>query len=174
MNSPAFFTVFCAIIVKDKFKGGSSMKKILLIVMMLVMCVSSACFASDGSVLDAEAKMVDQFLAKMVDQFLNASSYKNVSSILSDDMKANFDETKFNEYKASITKDLGAFKEKQLVNVIKRPGVDRLVYGAGFDGGKVMMVIADFAVNNEKPLLLNIAIVPPQPPQDQAQADQNK
>lgn len=55
MNSPAFFTVFCAIIVKDKFKGGSSMKKILLIVMMLVMCVSSACFASDGSVLDAEA-----------------------------------------------------------------------------------------------------------------------
>ena len=89
----------------------------------------------------------------MVDQFLNASSYKNVSSILSDDMKANFDETKFNEYKASITKDLGAFKEKQLVNVIKRPGVDRLVYGAGFDGGKVMMVIADFAVNNEKPLL---------------------
>ena len=154
MNSPAFFTVFCAIIVKDKFKGGSSMKKILLIVMMLVMCVSSACFASDGSVLDAEAKMVDQFL--------NASSYKNVSSI------------KFNEYKASITKDLGAFKEKQLVNVIKRPGIDRLVYGAGFDGGKVMMVIADFAVNNEKPLLLNIAIVPPQPPQDQAQADQNK
>lgn len=166
MNSPAFFTVFCAIIVKDKFKGGSSMKKILLIVMMLVMCVSSACFASDGSVLDAEAKMVDQFL--------NASSYKNVSSILSDDMKANFDETKFNEYKASITKDLGAFKEKQLVNVIKRPGVDRLVYGAGFDGGKVMMVIADFAVNNEKPLLLNIAIVPPQPQKDQAQADQNK
>ena len=79
MNSPAFFTVFCAIIVKDKFKGGS---KFLLIVMMLVMCVSSACFASDGSVLDAEAKMVDQFL--------NASSYKNVSSILSDDMKANF------------------------------------------------------------------------------------
>ena len=57
--------------------------------MMLVMCVSSACFASDGSVLDAEAKMVDQFL--------NASSYKNVSSILSDDMKANFDESKFNE-----------------------------------------------------------------------------
>ena len=110
----------------------------------------------------------------MVDQFLNASSYKNVSSILSDDMKANFDETKFNEYKASITKDLGAFKEKQLVNVIKRPGVDRLVYGAGFDGGKVMMVIADFAVNNEKPLLLNIAIVPPQPPKDQAQEDQNK
>ena len=49
-----------------------------------------------------------------------------------------------------------------------------MVYGAGFDGGKVMMVIADFAVNNEKPLLLNIAIVPPQPPQDQAQADQNK
>ena len=27
MNSPAFFTVICAIIVKDKFKGGSSMKK---------------------------------------------------------------------------------------------------------------------------------------------------
>ena len=40
MNSPAFFTVFCAIIVKDKFKGGPSMKKILLIVMMLVMCVA--------------------------------------------------------------------------------------------------------------------------------------
>ena len=97
------------------------MKKILLIVMMLVMCVSSACFASDGSVLDAEAKMVDQFL--------NASSYKNVSSILSADMKANFDETKFNEYKASITNDLGAYKEKQLVNLIKRPGVDRVVYG---------------------------------------------
>ena len=74
----------------------------------------------------------------------------------------------------TIASNLGAFKEKQLVNVIKRPGVDRLVYGAGFDGGKVMMVIADFAVNNEKPLLLNIAIVPPQPPQDQAQADQNK
>lgn len=135
------------------------MKKILLIVMMLVMCVSSACFASDGSVLDAEAKMVDQFLG--------ASSYKNVSSILSDDMKANFDETKFNEYKASIAKDLGAYKEKQLVQVIKRPGLDRLVFGAGFEGDKVMMVIADFAVNNEKPLLLNIAIVPPQPANEQ-------
>ncbi len=135
------------------------MKKILLIVMMLVMTVSSACFASDGSVLDAEAKMVDQFLT--------ASSYTNVSSILSADMKANFDETKFNEYKASITKDLGAYKEKQLVNLIKRPGVDRLVYGAGFEGDKVMMVIADFAVKNEKPLLLNIAIVPPQPANEQ-------
>ena len=41
------------------------MKKILLIVMMLVMCVSSACFASDGSVLDAEAKMVDQFFERV-------------------------------------------------------------------------------------------------------------
>ena len=37
------------------------MKKILLIVMMLVMCVSSACFASDGSVLDAEARMFLRF-----------------------------------------------------------------------------------------------------------------
>ena len=140
------------------------MKKILLMVMMLVMCVSSACFASDGSVLDAEAKIVDQFL--------NASSYKNVSSILSDDMKANFDEAKFNEYKASITKDLGNYKEKQLVNLIKRPGVDRLVYGAGFDSNKVMMVIADFAVTNEKPLLLNIAIVPPQPAGEQGKEEQ--
>lgn len=140
------------------------MKKILLIVMMLVMCVSSACFASDGSVLDAEAKMVDQFLT--------ASSYKNVSSILSADMKSNFDETKFNEYKASITTDLGAFKEKQLVNVIKRPGIDRLVFGAGFDSGKVMMVIADFAVKNEKPLLLNIALVPPQPAKEEAKEEQ--
>lgn len=140
------------------------MKKILLIVMMLVMCVSSACFASDGSVLDAEAKMVDQFL--------NASSYKNVSSILSDDMKANFDETKFNEYKTSITKDLGAYKEKQLVQVIKRPGLDRLVFGAGFEGDKVMMVIADFTVTNEKPLLLNIAIVPPQPAGEQNSEEQ--
>ena len=127
------------------------MKKILLIVMMLVMCVSSACFASDGSVLDAEAKMVDQFL--------NASSYKNVSSILSADMKANFDETKFNEYKASITNDLG--------------GVDRVVYGAGFEKGQVMMVIADFAVDSkEKPLLLNIAIVPPQPANEEGNAEQ--
>ena len=152
------------------------MKKILLIVMMLVMCVSSACFASDGSVLDAEAKMVDQFL--------NASSYKNVSSILSADMKANFDETKFNEYKAfdetkfneyraSITNDLGAYKEKQLVNLIKRPGVDRVVYGAGFEKGQVMMVIADFAVDSkEKPLLLNIAIVPPQPANEEGNAEQ--
>ena len=141
------------------------MKKILLIVMMLVMCVSSACFASDGSVLDAEAKMVDQFL--------NASSYKNVSSILSADMKANFDETKFNEYKASITNDLGAYKEKQLVNLIKRPGVDRVVYGAGFEKGQVMMVIADFAVDGkEKPLLLNIAIVPPQPANEEGNAEQ--
>ena len=138
------------------------MKKILLIVMMLVMCVSSACFASDGSVLDAEAKMVDQFL--------NASSYKNVSSILSADMKANFDETKFNEYKASIT---NAYKEKQLVNLIKRPGVDRVVYGAGFEKGQVMMVIADFAVDSkEKPLLLNIAIVPPQPANEEGSAEQ--
>ncbi len=141
------------------------MKKFLLIVMMLVMCVSSVCLASDGTVLDKEAQMVDQFL--------KATSYKNVSSILSDDMKANFDETKFNEYRDSITKDLGAYKEKQLVNLIKRPGVDRLVYGAGFDGGKVMMVIADFAVTDEKPLLLNIAIVPPQPAQGQAE-EQNK
>ena len=126
------------------------MKKILLIVMMLVMCVSSACFASDGSVLDAEAKIVDQFL--------NASSYKNVSSILSADMKANFDETKFNEYKASITNDLGAYKE---------------VYGAGFEKGQVMMVIADFAVDSkEKPLLLNIAIVPPQPANEEGNAEQ--
>ena len=125
------------------------MKKILLIVMMLVMCVSSACFASDGSVLDAEAKMVDQFL--------NASSYKNVSSILSADMKANFDETKFNEYKASITNDLGAYKEKQLVNLIKRPGVDRVVYGVD---------------SKEKPLLLNIAIVPPQPANEEGSAEQ--
>lgn len=140
------------------------MKKFLLIVMMLVMCATSVCFASDGSVLDAEAKMVDQFLS--------ASSYGNVSEILSADMKANFDEAKFNEYKASINKDLGAYKEKQLVNVIKRPGIDRLVYGAGFDGGKVMMVIADFAVNNEKPLLLNIAIVPPQPAKAEGSEEQ--
>ena len=148
------------------------MKKILLIVMMLVMCVSSACFASDGSVLDADGSVLDAE-AKMVDQFLNASSYKNVSSILSADMKDNFDETKFNEYKASITNDLGAYKEKQLVNLIKRPGVDRVVYGAGFEKGQVMMVIADFAVDSkEKPLLLNIAIVPPQPANEEGNAEQ--
>ena len=38
------------------------MKIILLVVMMLVMSIAGTCFASDGSVLDADAKLVDHFL----------------------------------------------------------------------------------------------------------------
>lgn len=140
------------------------MKKILLIVMMLVMCVSSACFASDGSVLDAEGKMVDQFL--------NASSYKNVSSILSNGLKEKFDEKAFIEFKAGIDKELGKATDKQLVVVNKFPQNDRLIYGVQFEKGPVMRLIVEFELNGEKPLLAGFVLDQPQPAGEQGKEEQ--
>lgn len=39
------------------------MKKILLLVMAMMLSFSAMCFASDGADLDAEAKIMDQFLS---------------------------------------------------------------------------------------------------------------
>ena len=117
------------------------MKKILLMLtMVLVLGFSAICSASNGKVLDAEEAMVNKFL--------DASNYSAVTAFLSDDMKKDFTEEAFKNFKEQMDKNYD--------------DADVLTYQSQFAKVPAARYVFAFTVKNEKPLLLSFNILLPQ------------
>ena len=114
------------------------MKKILLLVMAMMLSFSAMCFASDGADLDAEAKIVDQFLS--------GKDYKKVVGYMDPEWAKNFSEEQYKNMFASMDKELGKLVEKDLrVFQMIKDGNIRLVNVKNQDAvTKVLDMVPDF------------------------------
>lgn len=130
------------------------MKKIVLILTMVFMLAFSAvCSASNGKVLDTEENMINKFLS--------ATKYSAITSIMTEDMKKEFNEETFNNFREQLDKNFGKLNEKQLFLVEKGKDVDVLRYQSSFALVPEAQFVFMFKVENEKPLLAKFALALP-------------
>lgn len=130
------------------------MKKIVLMLTMVFMLAFSAvCSASNGKVLDTEENMINKFLA--------ATKYSAITSMMTEDMKKEFNEETFNNFREQLDKNFGKLNEKQLFLVEKGKDVDVLRYQSSFALVPEAQFVFMFKVENEKPLLAKFALALP-------------
>lgn len=139
------------------------MKKVLLLLMSMLLSFSALCFASDGSDLDAEAKIVDQFLT--------GQEYKKVVGHMDAEWSKNFSEEQYKNMFANMEKELGKLQEKDLriFQMIKDGNVLR--YAAKYEKAPMMEIIAVFKNVNGKISMLQFMVLDPN---EQLAAEQGK
>lgn len=130
------------------------MKKIVLMLTMVFMLAFSAvCSASNGKVLDTEENMINKFLS--------ATKYSAITSMMTEDMKKEFNEETFNNFREQLDKNFGKLNEKQLFLVEKGKDVDVLRYQSSFALVPEAQFVFMFKVENEKPLLAKFTLALP-------------
>lgn len=130
------------------------MKKIVLMLTMVFMLAFSAvCSASNGKVLDTEENMINKFLS--------ATKYSAITSMMTEDMKKEFNEETFNNFREQLDKNFGKLNDKQLFLVEKGKDVDVLRYQSSFALVPEAQFVFMFKVENEKPLLAKFALALP-------------
>ena len=130
------------------------MKKIVLMLTTVFMLAFSAvCSASNGKVLDTEENMINKFLS--------ATKYSAITSMMTEDMKKEFNEETFNNFREQLDKNFGKLNEKQLFLVEKGKDVDVLRYQSSFALVPEAQFVFMFKVENEKPLLAKFALALP-------------
>lgn len=87
--------------------------------MVMMLAFSAVCSASNGKVLDSEEALAAKFLN---------GDFKAVSAVMSDDMKKNWDEKAYANFKEQITKNFGKINTNQLIVVEKHKDADILLY----------------------------------------------
>lgn len=130
------------------------MKKIVLMLTVVFMLAFSAvCSASNGKVLDTEENMINKFLS--------ATKYSAITSMMTEDMKKEFNEETFNNFREQLDKNFGKLNDKQLFLVEKGKDVDVLRYQSSFALVPEAQFVFMFKVENEKPLLAKFALALP-------------
>ena len=137
-------------------------KKFMLFLMAIMMSFSAICFASYGTDLDAEAKIVDQFFA--------GGDYKKAAAFMDPSLAKDFTADRYKEMFAGMDKELGKMVKKDLrVYQVFEDG-HILTYAAKFEKGAVMELDVAFKVAGGKPTMMNFRLVDPNA-QAQAPAD---
>lgn len=130
------------------------MKKILMmVVMVLTLAFSAVCSASNGSLLDAQEKIVGDFL--------KGTNYKSVSAVMNDDMKKNWDEKTYANFKEQIAKDFGKINTQELILVEKHKNADILLYQVTSEKVPAARFVFLFQVEKEKPMLADFNVILP-------------
>ncbi len=139
------------------------MKKIVvMLTMVLMLAFSAVCSASNGKVLDNEEAMINKFLS--------ATKYSAISTMMTEDMKKDFNEEAFNNFREQMDKNFGKLNEKQLFMVEKGKDVDVLRYQSKFELVPEAQFVFMFKVENEKPMLAKFALA--LPPKDNGEQEQ--
>lgn len=139
------------------------MKKIVvMLTMVLMLAFSAVCSASNGKVLDNEEAMINKFLS--------ATKYSAISTMMTEDMKKDFNEEAFNNFREQMDKNFGKLSEKQLFMVEKGKDVDVLRYQSKFELVPEAQFVFMFKVENEKPMLAKFALA--LPPKDNGEQEQ--
>ena len=81
-------------------------KRFMLFLMAVMMSFSAMCYASYGSDLDAEAKVVDQFFA--------GNDYKKVSAFMDPSLSKDLTADRYKEMFENMNKELGKLVQKDL------------------------------------------------------------
>ncbi len=140
------------------------MKKIvMMVVMMMMLAISAVCSASNGKVLDAEEAIAAKFLA--------GGNYGSVSSVMSEDMKKNWDEKTYTNFQTQIAKDFGKLTNNQLIVVEKHKNADILLYQVAAEKMPAARFVYLFELNGEKALLKDFSVMLPQKQEEAKAAD---
>ena len=121
--------------------------------MVLTLAFSAVCSASNGSLLDAQEKIVGNFL--------KGTNYKSVSALMNDDMKKNWDEKTYNNFKEQIAKDFGKINTQDLILVEKHKNADILLYQVTSEKVPAARFVFLFQVEKEKPMLADFNVMLP-------------
>lgn len=115
-------------------------KKFMLFLMAVMMSFSALCFASHGTDLDAEEKIVDQFFA--------GKDYNKVAALLDPELAKDLTAERYKNIFAEMEKNLGKLTRKDLrVYQIFEDG-HILRYAAKYEKAPEMEI--DVIVKNEK------------------------
>ena len=128
-------------------------KMLMMVVMVLTLAFSAVCSASNGSLLDAQEKIVGNFL--------KGTNYKSVSAVMNDDMKKNWDEKTYNNFKEQIAKDFGKINTQDLILVEKHKNADILLYQVTSEKVPAARFVFLFQVEKEKPMLADFNVMLP-------------
>lgn len=128
-------------------------KMLMMVVMVLTLAFSAVCSASNGSLLDAQEKIVGNFL--------KGTNYKSVSALMNDDMKKNWDAKTYNNFKEQIAKDFGKINTQDLILVEKHKNADILLYQVTSEKVPAARFVFLFQVEKEKPMLADFNVMLP-------------
>lgn len=128
-------------------------KMLMMVVMVLTLAFSAVCSASNGSLLDTQEKIVGNFL--------KGTNYKSVSALMNDDMKKNWDEKTYNNFKEQIAKDFGKINTQDLILVEKHKNADILLYQVTSEKVPAARFVFLFQVEKEKPMLADFNVMLP-------------
>ena len=128
-------------------------KMLMMVVMVLTLAFSAVCSASNGSLLDAQEKIVGNFL--------KGTNYKSVSALMNDDMKKNWDEKTYNNFKEQIAKDFGKINTQDLILVEKHKNADILLYQVTSEKVPAARFVFLFQVEKDKPMLADFNVMLP-------------
>ena len=129
--------------------------------MAVMMSFSAMCYASYGSDLDAETKVVDQFFA--------GGDYKKVSALMDPSLSKDLTADRYKEMFDNMNKELGKMTQKDLrIYQVFNDG-HILIYAVKFEKGAVMELDVAFKTVNGKPSIMNFRVIDPNA-QDQAPA----
>ena len=132
------------------------MKKKLLLVVFMLVCLVNTCFASNGSALDDE----EQIANKVFTALTSKGEYSELVPYLSKGFAQTFTEEKFKEVKGKVNTELGNLKNFKLYTLEKLDKADRVFCVA--DGSKVPNAEFGFLfTNNDSKVLLNGLVIRP-------------
>ena len=128
-------------------------KKVMLFLMAIMMSFSAMCYASYGSDLDAETKVVDQFFA--------GGDYKKASAFMDSSLSKDLTADRYKEMFDNMNKELGKMVKKDLRIYQVFDDGHILVYAAKFEKGAVMELDVAFKTVGGKPSMMNFRLVDP-------------
>ncbi|MBO5606035.1 MAG: hypothetical protein J5915_11715 [Acidaminococcaceae bacterium] len=137
-------------------------KKFMLFLMAVMVSFSAICFASHGTDLDAEEKIVDQFFA--------GKDYNKVTAFMDPSLAKDLTAERYNNMFTEMNKDLGKMTEKNLRVYQVFDDGHVLSYAAKFEKGAVLALDVVFKAEKGKFSIVNFRIFDPTA-QAPAQAD---
>lgn len=124
------------------------MKKILFILtLIMTMTFSGLCFASDGSDLNKEQKVIETFMEVFTKD--KAPEYVVVSKDFADSLKTNVNEKAYKDLSKQIKEQYGNVKEVKFYNFQRFDQGDRVTYIANFDKEQIVAIIFTFDKNKK-------------------------
>jgi len=131
-------------------------KKVMMFLMAVMMSFSAMCYASYGTDLDAEAKMVDQFFA--------GGDYKKIVGFMEADLAKDLTADRYKTIFDDMNKSLGKLIQKDLRIYQVFPDGHILRYAAKFEKAAVMEIDVVFKNVNGKLVMADFRVLDPNAP----------
>ena len=130
-------------------------KKIVLLVVAMMMCLSSICLAADnGTLLSAEEKIAGRFIEALTGKI----DYADIQGDLTESMSKQLTSKKFTEVRGVIKNQFGTLTNTKLAVLEKHDNADRLFYVSNGTKEKVVELMLFFDTSGKRPFINEITM----------------